>query len=279
MLLAVRGRVSEHEQRLKALQRIGRGGALHLLGLVHDQDRPVALDDVDGPPGLEFVQLVVDAPRVLSARGERLDVDDHRVDLGVRRELLELVELLRVVDEVAYPPAVLLEEVLLGDLEGLRHALADRDGGHDHDELRPPVGLVEREHRLDVAVRLARAGLHLHVEIHRADAGRDEPLRHGDVLPPLDRLDVLQQLGGRDRDRRVGVARELHRARVPAGVDPVRGGVATLPGEARDDGVDGIRLVGLMLELEFHGGGRACGKEVETGRTRRSSPSCRGRAA
>ena len=51
----------------------------------------------------------------------------------------------------------------------LLHALADGDARHDDDELAPAVALVQLEDRLDVAVGLAGAGLHLDVEIDRGD--------------------------------------------------------------------------------------------------------------
>jgi hypothetical protein len=59
--------------------------------------------------------------------------------------------------------------MLRHDLEGLQDAFADGDAGHHHDELAPAVFPVQLEHRLDVAVGLAGAGLHLDVEIHVAD--------------------------------------------------------------------------------------------------------------
>ena len=145
--------------------------ALHLLRLVQDQDRPVLLDDIDGPARLEVVQFLIDAPGILATGVERLHVDDHHVDPGVRGKALQIVELLRVVDEVAGALAVLLQEVLRHDLEGFQHPFADGDARHHDDELAPAVALVQLEHRLDVAVGLARAGLHLDVEIDVAHRG------------------------------------------------------------------------------------------------------------
>ncbi len=84
---------------------------------------------------MEIVQLLIDAAGVLSAGVERLDIDDHDVDVGVGRKLLQMVELLGVVDEVPHAAAVLLKEMFRRDLERLRDALADRDGGYDHNEL------------------------------------------------------------------------------------------------------------------------------------------------
>lgn len=59
--------------------------------------------------------------------------------------------------------------MLLGVLEALVDALTDGHARHHDDELRPAVEAVQLEHRLRVDLGLARAGLHLHIELACAD--------------------------------------------------------------------------------------------------------------
>ncbi len=221
----VRGGVPEGEQRVELRQ--GRGGllALHLLRLVEDQDRPVAAITSIGRARLEAVEFLVDPTLVEARRVEGLHVDDHRVDAAPGRERLQLGEPLAVVNEGPDLPPVGLLEVLLGEVEGLPDALADGHAGHHHDELAPAVPLVQLVHRLQVAVRLPRAGLHLHVEV---DAGRGrlrQLRRRGEVLPPLHLPDVLEHRGQIPRHRQLPVPlpRQLvHRREPPLRVRPLR---------------------------------------------------------
>ena len=173
VLLLVSCRVAQHEQRVEAGDALlGRASLLsHLLGLVADDDGAVRSDDVDGPSAAELVALVEDDARrlvlcaLLHRRVERLHVDDHAVyvaRLGVR---IQLGQVVRVVYEEPNLLVVLREEVLLGVLQALGHALADGDRWHHHDELAPAVQAVELEHRLGVDVGLAGARLHLDVQL------------------------------------------------------------------------------------------------------------------
>ena len=170
------------------------------------------------------VELFVDAPVIGAARVERLDVDHHHVDAGVRGKALQLVQALGVVDEEPRLLAVAFGEVVGRDLQRLVDPFADGDRWHHDDELRPTVALVQLENGLDVTVGLARAGLHLDVEVnpgrgqgialvargngHALAPGVEggevvEPLRDGQVLPTPDLLDVLQDL--RVGQREVGI--------------------------------------------------------------------------
>ena len=169
VLRLVRGGVAQDHQRVELRQLLCRGLALHLLRLIQNHDGAVLFDDVDRTARLKIIQLQIDAPGILAAGIERLHVDDHHVDSGIRRKALQIVKLLRVIDEVAGLLAVALQKVLRHDLEGLQHAFADGNARHHHDELAPPVVPVQFEHRLDVAVCLACARLHLDIEVHVAD--------------------------------------------------------------------------------------------------------------
>ena len=86
----------------------------------------------------------------------------------------------------------MLHEMVHGDLKALFHALADGDGRHDHDELRPAVALVQLEHGLDVHIGLARARLHLHIQTAPPQVAHQ---RGGllDVVLGLQCADILKQ--------------------------------------------------------------------------------------
>ena len=170
LLLVGRG-VAQRHKRVERFEAILRSIALYGLGLVDDEYGVGLRQYVDGPAAPELVELHGDPPRVFAAGVEGLGVDDHGVDGAVGGEAVNLRELGGVVDEVAYPLAVLLGEVLLRDLEGLVHTLPDGHGGHDDDELAPPVTLVQLVHGLDVGVGLAYAGFHLHGEVVAAFQG------------------------------------------------------------------------------------------------------------
>ena len=93
VLLPVGGGIAENHQRREFLEGVHRLGAFHLLRLVEDHDGAVAGDHVDGAAGLKVVQFLINAPGILTAGVEGLDVDHHDVDAGTGREAFEIVEL------------------------------------------------------------------------------------------------------------------------------------------------------------------------------------------
>lgn len=272
----MRGRVTQDHQRLELGQRLHGGGAFHLLRLIENQDRSVGGDHVDGPSRLEVVQLVIDTPVIGTPGIERLNVHHHHVDAGIRRKALQLVQPLGVVDEEARLLAVALGEMIRRDLQGLLHPLANGDGRHHDDELRPAVTLVQLENSLDVAVGLARTGFHLHVQMNArggqrllAVGGLDrhprplgieggelaERLRQRQVLQALHLLHIFQQLAFAQGQLGIAKAIFIEGARLIAlaRVDAIaQAGTERLPGETIGHGIDGMGLVGLNLESEFH---------------------------
>ena len=88
----VRGRVVQHKQRLEFGQRRLRDLALHLLGLIHDDNRMVGGNHINRPAAAEFVALRVNDAALLAASpflhrgGKSLCIDNHHVQPGIRRE-------------------------------------------------------------------------------------------------------------------------------------------------------------------------------------------------
>ena len=87
----------------------------------------------------------------------------------------------------------MLHKVVYGDLKGLLHTLADRNGGNDHDELAPAVLLVQLEHRLDIDIGFARAGFHFNIKTATPQVF-DKGSRELDVVLTLQGLNVVQKL-------------------------------------------------------------------------------------
>ncbi len=193
----VRGRITQHRQWLEVGQRIQRLAAFHFLWLIQKQDGPVGTDHVNGPAGLEVVQLFINAACILARGIESLHVDHHHVDARIAGKAFQVVQLLGVVDEKPGALLVVVQKVLGGDFQRLEHAFTDGNAGHHHNELAPSIPGVQLEHAFDVAIRLARAGLHFHVQIDVADLGFDQRGGQRQVLPALYGMDVFQHLARR----------------------------------------------------------------------------------
>ena len=199
MLLGVGSRVIEREQRIEVFQRFLCHIAAHLLRLVQNNDRTVCLDNIDWAAGAKFIPFGVDdtgffALTVLFQRGgKRLRVDDHDIDAGAARKVIQLVQVGAVVDEETGFLAVVLHKVVCGDFKGLLYALTDRNRRNDHDKLAPTVLLVQFEHRLDIDIGFARAGFHFNIKAATPQIF-DKGSGQFDVILILQGLNVVQKL-------------------------------------------------------------------------------------
>ena len=170
VLSAMRCRIVDGKQRIEVFKCLLRYVAPHFLRLVKNDNRSVCLDNVDRTTGCKLITLGIDNSRflalaVLFQRGcKRLRVDDHDVNTGARRETVELVEVCTVIDEESRLFAIVLHEVLRGNLKGLLYALADCDGRNNYDKLAPTVTLVKLKHRFDINVGFTGTGFHFHVK-------------------------------------------------------------------------------------------------------------------
>ena len=170
------------------------------------------------------------------------------------------MQLLGVVDEKAGALAVVLKEVLRGDVERLEHTLANRDARHHHDEFAPAKTQVHLEHGLDVAIGLAGTGFHLDIEIDGTYFVARQRFGQGQVLPDLYCMDFFQQLRGRESkfgvfepsllQRHYRLAASFHgTTRVNAVLD---GAALGLAGEAIGHRLHGAGLERLLLKLQLH---------------------------
>ena len=199
VLLCVRGRVVQAEQRIEVLKSFLRDLTAHFLRFVQNDNRSVRLDNINRAAGTELITLGIDntsflALAVLFQRGgKRLRIDNHDINAGAGGEVVQLVQVGAVVDEEASLLAILLHEMVGGNLESLIDALTNCNTRHDHNELAPPVKLVQLKHGLDVDIGFTRTGLHLYVERAASDI-TDELVRKFNIVFTLNSTDVIKQL-------------------------------------------------------------------------------------
>ena len=205
--LRVRCRIVQRKEGSELRERLLRHRALlpHLLRLIENEDRTVRRNHIDRTARAERIALRVDDARLLVPaapldrllliqRGsERLRVDDHHREPRIGRERIQLIQIRTAIDEEPRLSPVVLHEMLRRHLEGLTHALADRDARHHHDELAPAIAAIQLEHRLDVDIRLARPRLHLHIERTRAERC-GERIRQMEIACALHTADIREQL-------------------------------------------------------------------------------------
>lgn len=78
----------------------------HLLRLVHDDNRMIGGNHVNGAAGSKFIPLGIDDARLLAASilleggRERLRIDNHHVDAAVGGEGVQLVDVGTAVNEI-----------------------------------------------------------------------------------------------------------------------------------------------------------------------------------
>ena len=196
VLFGMGGRVVQCEQRIKVFQRLLGHITAHFLGFVQNDDGAVCGNDINGSTGAEFIALGIDDSGFLTLavflqrRSKSLRVDNHHIDAGTGREIVQLVQIGTVVDKEPGLLAVMLHEVIGSNLKGFLDAFTDGNTGHHNDKLAPAVALVQLEHGLDVHIGLAGTGFHLNIQrtstqIFYKTGG------HLDVLLVLQLLNVL----------------------------------------------------------------------------------------
>lgn len=172
MMNAMRGRIVKTNKGMETLDTRLSSGTAHLLRLIQNDNGIIGCDYIDGATAGELISLgvhdtgLLGTPALLHGRIERLHVDDHDIDIGARREAVDITQVSAVVDKIADSLAVLLEKVLLGILERFIDALTNSDGRHHDDELGPTVKTVEFKHRLGIDIGLTGARFHFYIKVH-----------------------------------------------------------------------------------------------------------------
>ena len=134
------------------------------LRLVDDDDGIRLAQKLDGTrPAKLLVVVAIDEVHFLL---KSVDDDDHDLDVRIHGEVANLLDMVAVIDEIIVRHIVVkLTKMLLRDVERLLHTLFDGVARHDDGELREAVPLVQFQQGAQIDVRLARARLHLDVEM------------------------------------------------------------------------------------------------------------------
>ena len=260
MVLLMGGGVVQAEERVEFPEALLGGVASHLLGFIQNDDGAVGLNDVDGLTAAKIIQLSADAAGILAPGVERLDIDDHDVNVRVLAVVVNFSQVLGVIDEETGLLAVVLHEMLLHGLKAFAHTFTDGNGGHHHDELAPAIQLVQFKHGFDVHIGLASPGFHLHVQGAGAETA-GQGLGRGYVVPALDAVHICQDLPGTKPHLVIGKAHiqfivgDLQVGEIPVNICIAAVGEAVvegLTGKNTRHAVHSLCLVWLYGEFEFH---------------------------
>ena len=140
--------------------------AIHTLRLINNQDGPRRANQVDGLFAARLLAVLVEVIHVLLVDGP--DCDDHDLNVLAGREVSDLSEFPRVIEEVVERHArIQAAEMVCRDLQRLIDAFLDGDRGNDNHKLGEAVSLVQLEHGAKIDIGLARARFHFNGEIAR----------------------------------------------------------------------------------------------------------------
>ena len=229
---------------------------------VHNDNRAVCCKNINRFAACKFVTFGIDNLAFFIVRplfhgtGERLRVNNHYVDSSIARIGINLLQVRTVIDEPLGLFAVVFKEMRLQHFETFGDAFADGDTRHHHDELAPTISLVQLEHRLDIDIRLAGAGFHFDVKVHKSKI-LVQLFRFLDVVFELELADIFKKIALGLHQFVVAVALlvfEPEHGRIDlADIATVQGLVNTgFTIEHAGDAFHRIGLVLLNLEFEFH---------------------------
>ncbi len=197
VVLLVGGGVVEREEGIEGFEGGLRGVASHLLRLVEDDDRVVCGKHGDWFAGAELISLAIYYTGCLVFCSffycvESLSVDNHHANVVRLREGIDVVETAAVINKITCLFAVLLHEVVYGDVETLLHSFADGYTRYDYDKFCPTIMLVQFKHGLDIDVGLSCSCFHLHVELAGAKLAA-EFFVQVDIVLCLHLVDVVEE--------------------------------------------------------------------------------------
>ena len=176
MLHGMSCRVVQRKQRVKVLQSLLRNGSTHFLRLIQNNDWSVRFDNINRTARAKFITLRINNTGFFASaiffqrRCKRLRIDNHYIDAGAGRKVIQLIQVRTVVDKETGFLAVMLHKVISGNFKGLLHALTNGNRRHNHNELTPAVPLVQLEHSFDIHIGLTGAGLHFDIKTASAQS-------------------------------------------------------------------------------------------------------------
>lgn len=245
-LFPVGGRIPEHTQRVQRGDSVlGLLRAVHALGLVNDNDRVRVLNVTNRRLAVEPVLLLVDDVLRLA---ESVNIDYHDLNIAAGGEGTHIGQLCGVVDKIAAGRVVVEGgKMLLGDLQGLIHALPYSDGRDYDDKLGKAVLFMQFKNRLGVNVGLARPRLHLNGKLISRQI-----VRLGQVIPLLNRPHIGPQRLFADTKSVSNTVFRLQDSLISTLLHAKGSGGSPLSLKEGADGINGSGLEVLLLEFEFH---------------------------
>ena len=261
-LLAMCGRITQDAHGIERSNRfLGFRRIIDALRFIDDNDRVRILNEAHGRLAAEPVlRLIDDVFRLL----ERVDIDDHDLNIRAGRKLADVGKLRRLIDkEPAGHVIILKAEMLSCDLKGFMNTLANRHRRHNDDELREPILPVKLEDRLRIDIGLAGARLHLDAKLRRRS--RSNPCRklkrkpgslpicfsQRQLIALLNRVHILFQRIIVN-DERIAHARIIQKIRLVFRFHGERAARLLLTGKQIDHRIHGVGLEVLVLKLKLH---------------------------
>ena len=170
MLHSVGRRIVQGKQRVKVLQSLLGNSSTHFLRLIQNNDWSVRLDNINRTARAKFITLRVNDTGFFASsiffqgRRKRLRIDNHYIDAGIGRKVIQLIQIRAVVDEETGFLSVMLHKMVRSNFKSLFDTLTNGNRRHHHNELTPAVLLVQLEHSLDIHIGLTGSGLHFDIK-------------------------------------------------------------------------------------------------------------------
>ncbi|CDA63006.1 unknown [Clostridium sp. CAG:169] len=170
MLNSVGCGIVQGKQWIKILKCFLCNSSTHFLRFIQNNDRSVCLDNINRTARAKFITLRVNDTGFFTSaiffqgRSKRLRIDNHYIDAGAGRKIIQLIQVGTVVDEEASLLAVMLHKVISGNFKSLFDTLTNGNRRHNNDEFAPTIFFVQLEHSLDIHIGLTGSGLHFDIK-------------------------------------------------------------------------------------------------------------------
>ena len=160
------------------------------LRLIDHNDGVRLAQEVDGTCPAELLVIVtIDEVELLL---KSVNDDDHDLNVRIHGEIANLLDMVAVIDKIVVCHIMIkLPKMLLRDVERLLHALLDGVAWHNDNELREPIPLVQLQQRAQIHIGLARARLHLNIEMQLLLI---QMLRQWQTMPRLNGTYIFEQI-------------------------------------------------------------------------------------
>jgi len=166
-------RVVKYKQWIESLDTRLCGITLHLLRLVHNDNRMIGGNHINRSATAKFIALGVDDTALLALAtllhkgGKGLSIDNHYAQSRIGRETIELLQIAAIIDKPTSLFAIVLHKMLFQHIKTLGYALTNGNTWYYDDKFTPTILLVQFKHCLNIDVCLTCTCLHLNIEVYR----------------------------------------------------------------------------------------------------------------